>query len=179
MRLRLFTRFRLSHLPFCAALCLALTTLALGQQGAFQGQWHCKAFSESHALTVPSQPHHQFTISQGECTSTGGNKIAGETLQSDVVTSAAEVTPSWMRTQAYDVITSNTGDHLYVRTQEHGRIVNGEPAKIRSHWRAVGGTGKLSNVRLRGTYTVTTNSDGTADVKVQGQPGGHHGHRGH
>ncbi len=172
-------RFRLSHLPFCAALCLALTTLALAQQGAFQGQWHCKAFSESHALTVPSQPHHQFTISQGECTSTGDNKIAGETLQSDVVTSAAEVTPSWMRAQAYDVITSNTGDHLYVRTQEYGRIANGKPAKIHGHWRAVGGTGKLSNVRLRGTYTVTTNSDGTADVKVQGQPGGHHGHRGH
>lgn len=170
-------RYCLSRLAPGAACCLALTLLALAQQGTFQGQWHCQAFSESHALTVPSQPHHQFTISQGECTSTGGNKIAGETLQSDVVTDAGEVTPSWMRANAYDVITSNSGDHLYVRTQEYGRIANGKPGKIRGHWRAVGGTGELRNVRLRGTYTVTMNSDGSADVKVQGQPGGHHGHR--
>lgn len=172
-------RYSLPRLPFCAVLCLALGSFALAQQPQFQGQWHCSAFAEHHALTVPSQPHHQFTISQGQCSATGGNKIAGETLKTDVVTDAAEVTATWMHAVAYDVITSNQGDHLYLHARESGRIVNGKPQTIHGHWRAVGGTGKLRNVHLAGAYTVTMHSDGTADVKVQGTPAHRHRHGHH
>ena len=71
-----------------------------------------------------------------------------------------------MQNRGYGVVTSESGDKLYVRTEERARIVDGKAQDVRGRWRTAGGTGKLMGVRMRGTYTVSLNPDGSADVKV-------------
>lgn len=152
----------------CGLAMLAISSLAMAQAPTFSGSWHCDQPSETHVIAVPGEAQHQFSVSQGQCTSTGGNQVAGETLKTDVATNVGESARAFMTNRGYDVITSDSGDKLYVRTEERARMVNGKPENVRGRWQATGGTGKLQAVRMRGTYTVSVNPDGSADVKVSG-----------
>ena len=150
----------------CGIALLAITSFAMAQTPSLSGSWHCDKPSETHAIAVPGEPHHQFIVEQGQCASTEGNQVAGETLKTDVVTNVVEVTRGFLQNRGYGVVTSDSGDKLFVRTEERAHVVAGKPQDIRGRWRTAGGTGKLKGVRMRGTYTVTLNPDGSADVKV-------------
>lgn len=161
-------RRTLARLSIAAAAVLALTAFAAAQQPALTGSWHCATPTQHHEVAVPGNPHHIFVLEQGECTSTGGNEIEGESLRTDYGTSIGEMTAVAVRARGFDVITAANGDKLLIRRREFGRPVHGQLRDLHGRWRSVGGTGKLRHLHLHGTYTVTMSPDGSAIVHIVG-----------
>jgi len=151
---------------FVVVLSAATAVLA---QTKISGTVKCSKPDEQHGLEVGDRPGHSLTIAKGKCTWTKSLEIAGTKSKDDVGTSFGDVTGNKSQEHGYVVNTWANGDKSYVRTQGSATLKEGTIESADGTWNFTGGTGKLKDIKGKGTYKGKGAPDGTVSYEVEGE----------
>jgi hypothetical protein len=145
---------------------LAVSTLVAAQETT--GKLHCDKPANQQMVQVPGQEHHIFMVQEIKCSYTEGGQIGDQKFKDYAAAEFVEAMGNHTQNTSYGVVTAESGDKAYVRvrgrsTTADGKLISGEGTYV-----FVGGTGKMKSIRGKGTFKMTGNDDGTADVTVSG-----------
>jgi hypothetical protein len=119
-------------------------------------------------VAVSDNPNHSFVVGKAECTWTGF-PVAGQPYKDGVSVSLGEISGDTNSYHGYHVATTTTGDRTVAKFQGSGKLKDGKPVGESGTWTFTSGTGKLKGITGKGTYTGTSNADGSMSYKVEGE----------
>ena len=141
-----------SVLWISGALCLAAATLQA--QTKITGTVTCPPKSAQHlALPVGDKPDHVMMLSQDKCTWTKQFQLSGSTVKESTQVSSSEATGNNAKGYGFYIGITASGDKYFVRFEGTSALQNGVMVSGSGTWNFLGGTGKLANLKGKGTYT--------------------------
>lgn len=146
----------------------ALATIAEAHT-KISGTAQCSKPDQQHALEVGDRPNHAFAIFQGKCTWTKGLEIAGSESKDHVGTVFQEVSGNRAAVHGSGVDTMADGDKFFVRWHGKSTLKDGAVETDAGMWDFYGGTGKLKDLKGKGTYKGKGAPDGTATYEIEGE----------
>jgi len=155
---------RKTGLLWLAALVLALPASAQTKTG---GKVHCAKSDPDSMIEVGDKPGHAMYMRKAACT-WDGQEIEGLKTKSGVDVATGEANGSAAHDNGYHTATMDNGDKYTVRFTGSATMAKDGSGTGDGKWTFVSGTGKLKGIKGGGTYKVTANADGSADVTVDG-----------
>lgn len=150
---------------------LALAVPATAQPtltaGKISGKVHCAKADPNYTVPVGDKPGHVLTLQKSTCTWTGG-PVAHLTPKSGDDESTGEMTGASGHVTGYHTVTMDNGDKYTVQYTGSMTVAKDNSATLHGSWTIVGGTGKLTGIKGRGTYKGAGSPDGSGDVTVVG-----------
>lgn len=136
---------------FTATLAMAKTHIS--------GTAVCSGHEQTHVMRLSDQANHFFVMSQGKCHWTKPFGIEGDRAQNDVATITKEVLGAQARVRGYVTDTTESGDKFSYRIVGEQVLDHGKTVSEHGHWTIVSGTGKLKDLRGKGTYVGKLQGD--------------------
>jgi hypothetical protein len=138
-----------------ALVCFVAATAAA--QTKISATAQCGQPDPYHVIPVGDFPDHSLALLQVKCTYTKPMEIAGAKSVAAVLTITNEVTGDAVRDHGCDVVTMDSGDKVFFSHQGAGTGQGQEGA-----WSITGGTGKLTGIKGKGTYSCSSSGCGIA-----------------
>ena len=150
---------------------LALVLLAAPSLRAQQlsGEGSCSMPDTAHALTVSDRPDHLFVISRSRCTWTKPFEIAGAQATGGTVVQFDELRGNTARFQGVFLDGMSSGDTVRYRYEGTSRFKDGKPQNAEWNWIYTGGTGKMTNLKGKGSCKGGWNSQGKNSWRCTGR----------
>ena len=146
-----------------------LLVSAAGAQTKVSGTQNCAKPDVVGTADAGDRAGHTLAVQKGTCTWTTGLQMAGGSSKDG---SSVEFTEMWstrITNNGTYVGNMDNGDKFYVSYHASAALKDGAPTgPVKGTWSYTGGTGKLKGITGKGTYTATTNADGSAVVEVEG-----------
>jgi len=151
-----------------ASLALLLASAAAAQTKV-SGQQQCDKGETIGTSLAGDHPGHTMSLVKGSCT--WGTPMEMEGGKSKTGTSIAfvDANPARITTNGTYVGATEDGDKFFVGFHDSSPARDGKPLGVKGTWMYTGGTGKLSGIKGKGTYTSKLNDDGTSVVDVEGE----------
>jgi hypothetical protein len=153
-------------LSACALVALA-TTGAAQTSTAFAGKITCAKPDQNYAVPIADGPHHALALASIKCTWTEGT-LGGERLKDEQETISSDATGDASNDRGYGVGTVANGDKYFVHFKGESKLTGGQPTSGECTWKFTGGTGKLKDIKGKGTCKGTFRPDGTASWDIKG-----------
>ena len=133
---------------------ICLTVATAEAQTKITGTVTCPPKSvQQLALPVGDKADHQMMLSLDKCTWTKPFSLQGSPVKESNQVSFNEATGSSAKGYGFDVGTTASGDKYFVRFEGPATLQNGMMVSSSGSWNFLGGTGKLANLKGKGTYT--------------------------
>jgi hypothetical protein len=157
---------RTGLLAACALVALA-TTGAAQTSTAFAGKLECAKPDKNYAVPVGDNERHAIVLVSVKCTWTEGT-LGGEHLkdEQDVITSDAMGDTS--NDRGYGVGSVASGDKYFLHFKGESKLKSDQPVSGDCTWKFTGGTGKLKDIKGKGTCKGTFQPDGKASWDIKG-----------
>ena len=137
-------------------------------QTKISGTSQCNKPVTAYVLPAGDRPDHSFGLTKLKCTWSRPMVMAGAQMQQDEITVLSEISGNTSSDRSYVVGTFSNGDKVFVRPVGKAVLAGGKPQSSAGTWAYVGGTGKFTNVRGRGTFKCRSNSDGSSTCDIEG-----------
>ena len=154
-------------LPVCALLALA-TSGAAQTPMKLAGRMECAKPDPAHMLPVADTASHAMSLMAVKCTWSEGS-IGGERLKAEDDAVASDATGNTSQDRGYGVGTVGNGDKYFVHFKGTTALKNGAPVSGECTWKFTGGTGKLKDIKGKGTCKGTFTPDGKVAWEVKGE----------
>jgi hypothetical protein len=149
--------------------CLVLTVAtAASAQTKFSGTQQCAKPNPEYTVPVGDKPGHMMSLVKDKCTWTAG-EIGGVQLKDEDDTIVSDISGSRSRERGTGVTMLADGDKAFVQFQGTTTVKDKAPVSGQGTWSFAGGTGKLKNLKGKGTYKGKWNPDGTAMFEIEGE----------
>jgi hypothetical protein len=155
----------------CYALLLGLIIVAAPSLWAQQlsGEGSCANPDTAHAIPVGDQPDHVFIVSRSRCTWTKPFEIAGSQSTGGDAVQFDEMRGNTSRFQGVYLDIMSNGDTARYRYQGTSRSKDGKPQSVEWTWVFAGGTGKLTNLKGKGSCKGGWDRQGKNSWRCTGQ----------
>jgi len=142
---------------------ICLTAASVQAQVKITGTVTCPAKSvQQLVLPVGDKADHQMMLAQDKCTWTKPFQLYGSPVKESNQVSFNEVTGNSAKGYGFDVGTTANGDKYFVRFEGPATLQNGNMVSSSGTWSFLGGTGKLSRLQGKGTFSCKGSATGTA-----------------
>jgi hypothetical protein len=153
-------------------LVLGLTCLsaqALEAQMKLSGEGTCAKPEVAHSIPVGDRPDHTFSITQTKCTWTKPFEIARTQAQGGTAIQFNELSGNTSRFHGHYLDLMSNGDTVHYGYQGTTTLKDGVPQSAAWSWTLTGRTGKLKDLKGRGTCQGTWNPEGLNTWRCAGQ----------
>lgn len=148
-----------------AILLVSFASIVVGQTKV-AGKQYC---SKPQALAVAEagdETGHTMKLEKSTCTWLTPLEILGEKSKEGTFVAFSEASSTRAATNGTYVGTMENGDKFYIAFR-WATVKDGHPGNVKGDWTFTGGTGKLSGITGKGTYTATENENG-GEINMQG-----------
>ena len=155
-----------STLALLASLAFAA---AISAQTKTTGTIRCAKPDPSYMIPVGDHPGHAYALAKVACTWTKPMAIGDIATKEGADVVAMEIHGERATDNGTHMSTMSNGDKIFV--QFHGTTMldkDGKPQSQNGHWSYTGGTGKLTGIKGKGTYSGKANADGSMTSDIEG-----------
>ncbi len=124
------------------------------------GQGSCTRPDSTHAIPVGDRPGHLFALARVRCTWTRPFEIAGNRATGGMAVQFDELIGNTSRFHGVFSDVMSSGDTVHYRYQGTGNFKDGKPQSAEWSWTYAGGTGKLGNLKGKGSCKGSWNREG-------------------
>ena len=96
-------------------------------------------------------------------------EIGGDKSKDGVNSATVEITGNTAKGRGIHVATMESGDKYFVRYQDTSVAKDGVPQGVKGKWEFTGGTGKLKNIKGKGTLTCAPPTGDMLSCEVEGE----------
>ena len=105
------------------------------------------------AVPVGDKPGHVMSLTQDKCTWSKPFQLNGSPVKESTQVSSNEATGNSAKGYGFDIGITASSDKYFVRYEGTSTMQNGVMVSGSGTWSFIGGTGKLSNLKGKGTYS--------------------------
>jgi len=157
-------------LRFVGILGLAmLLAPVVGAQTKVSGSHKCDKAEVVGTTDVGDKAGHSMSILKHSCKWTTQMEMEGQKTTDGTSVFFSEMTATKANDSGTYIGNMDNGDKFFVSFHDTAAVKDGKPGEAKGTWFYTGGTGKLKGITGKGTYTVKTNEDGTAEADVEGE----------
>jgi hypothetical protein len=133
------------------------------------GEGSCTRPDTTHVIPVGDRPEHLFALARVRCTWTKPFEIAGSQSTGGTAVQFDELTGNTSRFHGVFSDVMSSGDTVHYRYQGSGTLKDGEPQSAEWSWTYAGGTGKLANLKGKGSCKGSWNREGINTWRCSGE----------
>ena len=142
---------------------------AASAQTKFSGSQTCTKPDPTYTIPVGDSGDHVISLTKDKCKWTRG-QIAGVQLKEDTDTIVSEdINATTALDRGWGVTLLANGDTAFIKFEGTTTIRSDVALTGRGTWTFTGGTGKLTGIKGKGTYTGKYSRDGTSTFEVEGE----------
>jgi hypothetical protein len=156
------------HIVGITGLLLLLAPVA-GAQTKISGSHKCDKAEVVGTSEAGDKAGHTMSLIKRTCKWTTPMEMEGQKTTDGTSVAFADMTATRANETGTYVGNMDNGDKFFVSFHDSSTVKDGKPGAAKGTWAYTGGTGKLKGITGKGTYTVKSNEDGTADVDVEGE----------
>jgi len=156
----------MSYRTVCVCAMVALAVAMVSAQTKMTMSGKCDKADVQQSISVPDQPAHMYTLSQGKCSVKGD--IGGVAGKDGVYSEHADVMGNHLKNWAVFVETLENGDKVFYNYQTTATMKDGALQSATNKYQIAGGTGKMKGIKGSGSCKLTGNKDGTLDYSCMG-----------
>jgi hypothetical protein len=138
-------------------------------QTKISGTHQCSKPDVEQTMQVGDRPNHSFTISQGKCTCPKPITIEGIQDKERAYTNFRELSGNSSQSRGYNIATMANGDKVHFSYQVTATLNEGVPQNLEAAWTIVGGTGKFTGIKGKGTCKGKSNPDDSRTWECEGE----------
>jgi hypothetical protein len=136
-----------------AVACVAyLWSAAAAAQTKIEWSDNCAQADPDYTLQVGDRPAHSFGLSQIKCQPSKPVEIGADKGKEAVATIASDSSGGKSREHGVYVLTLESGDKVSLPFQGTIALKDGKPTGSRGTWTFAEGTGKLKEIKGKGTF---------------------------
>jgi hypothetical protein len=153
------------------AFLLGLTLIGASSLRAQQlsGEGSCSMSDTAHTISVADRPDHLFVISRSKCTWTKPFEIAGAQSKGGTAVQFDEVRGNTASFHGVFLDIMSNGDTVRYRYEGTSRSKDGRPQSAEWNWVYAGGTGKMANLKGKGSCKGGWDRQGKNSWRCTGQ----------
>lgn len=146
-----------------------LIATAAPAQTKFSGSQTCAKPDPTYTIMVGDTSDHVVSLTKDKCKWTRG-AIAGVQLKEDTDTIVSEdINATTALDRGWGVTLLANGDTAFIKFEGTTTIRNDVAVSGRGTFTFTGGTGKVTGIKGKGTYTGRYSRDGTSTFDVEGE----------
>jgi len=150
----------------CGFLALVAAHTAHAQT-KFAGKQQCAKPDPNYTVPVTNQANHAMALSGLKCTWSQGD-IGGDRLKDEEDTFTSDMSGNTSRDRGYGVGSVVNGDKYFLRFDGTTLLKGKALVSGQCTWMFTGGTGKLKDIKGKGTCKGACNADGTSSWDIEG-----------
>jgi hypothetical protein len=143
---------------FGAAGCLGATTAHA--QTKFSASQLCAKPDPQLVIPVPDRPGHALGVLHFKCEWTTPMQIGSDTSKDGEDVETMEANGNVARANGRHTTTMQSGDKVFVSYWGKETTKDGALVASKGTWAYTGGTGKLTGIKGKGTFTCASSADG-------------------
>ena len=137
-------------------------------QTKIAGKQHCPKPQALATAQVGDEAGHTMTLEKSTCTWLVPMEMVGQRSTDGTFVAFSEASPHRAATNGTYVGNMDNGDKFYIEFH-WTTLKDATPSeRVKGHWAFTGGTGKLSGIMGKGTYTATENENG-GEANMEGE----------
>ena len=142
-------------------------SVAAGQT-KIAGKQHCPLPQALATAEVADEAGHIMKLEKSTCTWSTPWQIVGQRSTDGTFIAFSEASPHRAATNGTYVGNMDNGDKFYIEFHWATLKDGTPPETVKGYWAFTGGTGKLSGITGKGTYTASENENG-GDANMEGE----------
>lgn len=147
-------------------LVVLLVSVVAGQT-KITGKQHCPKPRPLATVEAGDEAGHTMTLEKSTCTWLSPLEMVGDKATDGTFVAFSEASATRAATNGTYVGNMASGDKFYI-SFHWATVKNGHPESVKGDWEFTGGTGKLTGITGKGTYTATENESG-GEVNFEGE----------
>jgi hypothetical protein len=147
---------------------LSALTLSASAQTKISGKLNCAKPDVNSSAEVPDAAGHLMTFTKGACTWSAPLDIDGVKSKTAIDVSTAEIHGASGANHGYNVSTMENGDKATASYQGTLQVNKDGSGTFKGTWKFSSGSGKFKGLKGGGTFTGTSNADGTGVADIEG-----------
>ena len=153
----------------CAFAFVALVTTSAAQAPMkLDGKVDCAKPEPNHIVPVKDTAGHAMILAGIKCTWSSGT-LGGERLKDEEDVVASDATGNSSNDRGYGAGSVANGDKYFIHFKGTSTLKDGAPVSGECTWKFTGGTGKLKDIKGKGTCKGTFQPDGKATWDIKGE----------